>query len=141
MLTFCGPGSLQALETNVARVRFAKMAADKGLFSNPRKPATLQGLLVGEKAYAQCVKESGKKDAKEEDAKNDEPKEGEGKPENQKPEAQTEPTPAPAETQQDKESGALVRRTNASLVIVDLLQDSSKQFKQELESQAADNPQ
>jgi len=141
VLAFCGPGSLQALETNVARVRFAEMATDKGLFSNPRKPATLQGLLVGEKAYAQCVKASGKKDAKEEDAKNDEPKEGEGKPENQKPEAQAEPTPAPAETQQDKEPGALVRRTNASLVIVDLLQDSSKQFKQELESQAADNPQ
>ena len=119
VLAFCGPGTSRALETDVARVRFAEMASDKGLFSDPQKPASMQGLLVGEKAYAQCVKDSGKKDAKAGEAQ---------------------PAPAAAEAQQEKEPGALVRRTNASLVIVELLKDSSKQIKQEMENQGAGNP-
>ena len=109
----------------------------------------LQGLLVGEKVFAQCVKDSGKKDAKPEEAKPEEAKSGEAKSgeakagEAKSDEAkagEAQPAPAAAEAQQEKEPGALVRRTNASLVIVELLKDSSKQIKQEMENQGAGNP-
>ena len=164
VLAFCGPGTSRALETDVARVRFAEMASDKGLFSDPQKPASMQGLLVGEKAYAQCVKDSGKKDAKAGEAKSDEAKSGEAKSDEAKSgeakageaksdeakageakageakAGEAQPAPAAAEAQQEKEPGALVRRTNASLVIVELLKDSSKQIKQEMENQGAGNP-
>ena len=141
VLAFCGPAARQPLEAEVARVRFAEMVADKGLFSDPSKPADLEGLLVGGKAYDQCVKASGKKEDAKPQAKAGEGGDSAG---GEAPAAQPEqpeqPKPAAGGEQQEKEPGALVRRTNASLVILELLKDSSKQVKKELESQAADTP-